>query len=231
MLEPIIGYSEFVSPADDKAKDILYHVEWLTDEQSFPSLSPSPFIKNKNSSIMDWQFIEEKEVDQLPGITISSIESPDGLAEFWEYVQHTGQNGSFVELATNAQYQLAGTDPIYPFSPIHPHSAYITRKAKTTIANIDMQDEDDYYHLYENRKSHGSHSYFGNKNYFNRKKIIAYSEFWDYWGCGKPEINDRYLHQCVAFQSHAKYYKPPGPRNANKNKKDRNLKPQNRLEL
>ncbi|CAO3591801.1 unnamed protein product [Absidia cylindrospora] len=231
MPEPIIGYSEFISPADDKAKDILYHVEWLTDEQSFPSLSPSPLIKNRNSSIMDWQFIEEKEVDQLPGITISSIDSLDGEAEFWEFIQHTGQYESFAKLAADAQDQLAGTYPVYPFSSIYPHSACFTGKDKFATTNMDVRYADDYYHLYEDRKSHGSHSYFGNKNYFNRKKIIAYSKFWDFIDCGKPEINPRYLHQSVAFQSHAKRYKPPGPRNANKNKKDRNLKGQARLEL
>jgi hypothetical protein len=227
MPQPIIGFSELISPVDNEG--IQYHVEWLTDEHSFPSLSPPSSIKDIHPSDTDWQLVEENEIDQVEYTLLHGVtDCLDDEAEFWQLLHHIPQQHTYAKLAIDAQDQLVGSSPLYPFSPIHPHSVG-KNKNSTTIKKAD--DEIDFYHLYEARKSHGSHSYFGNKNYFERKKIIAYREFWDYWGCSRPEVTPRYLHQCVAMQSHAKQYKPPGPRNANKNKKDRNLKSQSRLEL
>ncbi|SAL98860.1 hypothetical protein [Absidia glauca] len=223
-----IGFSECT--AHDA--DTLYYVDWLTDDQSFPSLSPSSAIYGNQEA--DWHIIEEQELDlteqNYPRLVTKPVSLHTGtgyLAEFdmWENIEFTSCPESFAKLAADAQNQLADVQQLLPFPPIHPQANLRTFNAPgpDNVAKQESECNDDWYHLYVDHKSHGSHSHFGNKHYIKRQRELAIEDLnkdWEsrYREGGPPDVAPRTLYQLITFRTHAKQYKPPGPRNANKNK-------------
>lgn len=223
-----IGFSECT--AHDA--DTLYYVDWLTDDQSFPSLSPSPVLSGSQDT--DWHIIEERELRQTeqdyPRLITKSVSLHTGteyLSEFdvWENIEFPNCPESFAKLAADAQDQLADVQQLLPFPPIHPQANQRTFKALGSD-QVDKQDRewsDGWHHLYVDHKSHGSHSHFGNKHYMKRQRELAIQDLnkdWEnrYWYTEPPNVPPRTLYQIITLRTHAKQYKPPGPRNANKNK-------------
>ncbi|KAI8336723.1 hypothetical protein BC941DRAFT_427908 [Chlamydoabsidia padenii] len=210
-----IGFSEDVA----HGADTDYYVEWLDDEQSFPCLSSSPTAKHDQDT-SDWQMIDEKQVDftdqDLFDLTIKTVLDESAFeSDLWEHIDYCHSPKSYVKLAAEAQDQLADAQHSHPFPSIHP---YATHRCYKKISIPSDQGTDDWYNLYADRKSHGSHSHFGNKHYIERQRKIVIEEPWKRWGYGTPELTPRLLYQNITLRTHAKQYKPPGPRNANKNK-------------
>lgn len=178
-----VGFSESKHYGDDTT----YYVDWLSNEDSFPSLGQT--TTSKETPMHDWEKI-------------------DYLKE-----QQTKQ---YVDVAVNAQDILANVDEYYPFPSIHPQQqqkAILSKKNKNNNGDSDDSDDSDdykydeidndidpYYDIYQHYKSTSHHAQRGTINYIKhiKKIILLHLDSLD-------EFTLREIHQLIGHQSYVPY--------------------------
>ncbi|ORZ19374.1 hypothetical protein BCR42DRAFT_409660 [Absidia repens] len=206
-----LGFAEKMPENDD----VVYHVEWLENQQVFPSLSSIPHGGGHDAATDEWQFLHRQEILQAQE-DFPTDGGPHQLKtcemeDTWQQVDVLREK-QFVDVAAEAtDLPQRSNSKVAPIKPQRTHHTTLTEEQRRhfyweMVDRLDEQDGGgDFYDLYYDRKTHSNYK---NNSKHARRHHMELLQRWHHHRLELQRVMDHVQQQQQQHQSASEEDRP-----------------------